>query len=154
VGIIQRTRTMFRLLKAARKVVVNPPRLLNSEAEVIVHAYADAMVAKAATPSILMDASELPYPKARIKEALIHAMRVTEDAKSRELLKDGYMYLSEWQEGVGQGPGPFDFTQADIDDHLRTARRIASEGPAFMKLNAQSIVEGKALLEELKALGL
>jgi hypothetical protein len=67
-------------------------------------------------------------------------------------LKDSYVSLANWQEGVG--PNPFNFTQVDTDNRMEAAQRIVSEGPAYMKLNAQSIAERMALMEELKTLAL
>jgi hypothetical protein len=79
-------------------------------------------------------------------------MAMTQDMKSRELLKDGFVSLADGQEGVG--PNPFNFTQVDFDNRMQEAQRIVSEGPAYMKLNAQSIAERMALMEELKTLAL
>jgi hypothetical protein len=121
-----------------------------SEVEKIVHAYAAAVLSRKSTIS---DASELPYPKAKIKAALIVAMLVTKDAKMREQLKSSFVSLADWQEGIGPGPHAFETTKADLDDPMAAAKRVAAAGPSFTAIPATVAAEAGALLDELRALG-
>lgn len=82
----------------------------------------NAVVKKAQT--MVRDAKLLPYPKERIKEALLMAIYLTPAGDAREQLKVGFVLLSGWQD-------------ASVSDPLAA-------------MNA----EGQALLAELKARGL
>jgi hypothetical protein len=116
----------------------------------IVAAYGVQLSSHKSSP---VDASELPYPKATIKLALIAAIAVTEDAKMREQLKTAFTQLADWQEGIGPGP----HSVADLlggNDPVEQAKRISAAGPAIMKIGAQVIAEMQASLEELKSLGM
>jgi hypothetical protein len=104
---------------------------MTKDIERIVHAYATAISSR---KSLLSDVSELPYPKPVIKAALIVAIAVTKDAPMREQLKSGYVMLADWQEGVGS---------AD-----------AAKSSSFPDISAKMLAEGRALDDELRALGL
>jgi hypothetical protein len=98
-----------------------PSPLSHDDVRRIVSAYGDAM---GSPGGVLRDVSQLPYPKARIKQALIAAIRLTPQGAAREQLKSGLVMLGDWQ----------DRGQAD---------------PA-----AAMMAEGNALLVELRPLGL
>jgi hypothetical protein len=133
-----------------------------SDVEEIVHAYSAAILAR---KSIISDVSELPYPKPVIKAALLAAISLTPDAKMREQLKVSFVSLADWQEGVGPRPYPFDTTDtakiASADflsmsdaDTLAMIKRMAPAMPAYTDMTVRVAAEAKALLDELKALGL
>jgi len=103
--------------------------------------------------STFADASELPYPKPVIKRAMIAAMSITQDAKTRELLKDSYVSLADWQEGIGPGPHPFE-TAIAIKDVRASAEAVCAASPSYMEINAKVIAEMEDLMAELKVLGL
>lgn len=122
---------------------------LPAELQKIVVAYGDALASRKSRPT---DASQLPYPKATIKSALIAAIAVTEDAKMREWLRSAFVQLADWQEGIG--PGPHSMVDLFGGDGLREeAKRISEAGPSMLKIGAEVIAEMQALLAELKALG-
>lgn len=79
----------------------------------------------AAGSSVLRDVGALPYPKERIKRALLRAIALTPPGPAREQLKVGFVSLGDWQ---------------NIN---------ASDDPT-----AAMLAEGKALLAELRSLGL
>jgi len=125
-------------------------KMSGPDVERILHAYAAAILSR---KSVISDASELPYPKATIKAALIAALSVTKDPKMREQLKSSFVSLADWQEGVGPGPYPFDPKMKDGEDTLAMAKRIAEAPSSFPEISAKMLAEGRALLDELKALG-
>ena len=88
----------------------------------VVHAY-DATMAGAQTA--VRDIKTLPYPKERIKQALLVTMRLIPPGTVREQLKAGFVMLADWQDPKT--------TKDPVSDML---------------------AEGKALLAELQARGL
>jgi hypothetical protein len=139
------------------KIFGRPPRrstaksMSAADIEKILKAYG---AATASGESLYRDVSELPYPKPVIKEALILALCVTKDPKDLNLLRSGFVMLADWQEGLNAlGPDPF--LQGSSDgDVWASAKRIVERGQPFMELKKRAVAEGKALLDELNALGL
>jgi hypothetical protein len=62
-------------------------------------------------------------------------------------LKAAFVALADWQKGVGPGPEAFETT-------IKRAQRVAASSPSFAELSAMVTTEGRALLDELKSLGL
>lgn len=75
-------------------------RMTTAEAEKIIKAYGAAVMSK---KDLYADVSELPYPKVKIKEAFLIGIVATQDEKARTLLRNGYVTLADWQEGIGPG---------------------------------------------------
>ncbi|MFI4869434.1 MAG: hypothetical protein ACHQDD_08795 [Steroidobacterales bacterium] len=119
-----------------------------AEDRAIVSAYADALRAK---HSIAADASSLPYPKKRIKRAILFVLATSSDPAAREQLRSAYVSLADWQEGIGPGPYAFDITPSDVEHPRATAERIAAAGPVVPDIPARIAAETKVLLDELKA---
>jgi len=65
--------------------------------------YGRALEMKSASGYTYCDASNLPYPKDIIKNALITVLRGVEDPQFREQVKTGIILLSDWQDGVEGG---------------------------------------------------
>jgi hypothetical protein len=75
-------------------------------------------------PGVLHDVGALPYPKDRIKQALLMSIALTPPGAAREHLRCGYVMLGDWQDMRASDP------------------------------TAATLAEGKALLAELRSLGL
>ena len=60
----------------------------------IVQAYGKVLESEAPPPSAVADVTKLPYPKRVIKEALIAALKATEDSAMKNHLRTGYMELA------------------------------------------------------------
>jgi membrane protein implicated in regulation of membrane protease activity len=73
---------------------------------------------------MVRDVGTLPYPKERIKQALLTAIVLTPPGPDRERLTCGFVMLGDWQDPRSSDPA------------------------------ADMLAEGKALLAELRALGL
>ena len=102
-----------------------------------------------------MDAGSLPHPKELIKQALILALRLETDPKQREVLKGGYIMLSDWQEGVGDQPVGLDVTKMDLNaDPKELAKRIHDPLERCVKWAAVAKGEREALKSDLQKLGL
>lgn len=56
----------------------------------IVQAYGKFLETSAPVPGMVADASKLPYPKEQIKDAIVAALRSTDDPQIKEHLKVGY----------------------------------------------------------------
>jgi hypothetical protein len=75
--------------------------------------------------------------------------------RQREVLKSGYITLSDWQEGVGDEPVGLDVTKMDLNaDPKELAKRIHDLPDGFMKWQAVAKEEREALKSELQKLGL
>jgi hypothetical protein len=126
--------------------------LSNQEAQVIVNAYGKALSSK---KSGVADASELPYPKTRIKAALLAAIRAIPDASMRDQLKAGYVSLADWQDGVGTDALAFESAmKVSSGGPLQVAKRIAEAGPAYMEIQGRIVAEATKLAGDLKSAGL
>jgi len=124
-------------------------------AEKIVQDYGAVLGSAAPAPGCVADARKLPYPKERIKQALVFALRMTKEPQMREQLKVGYISLSDWQEGVGDATVGIDLTNLDPNaDPVDLAKRITSQGAAAEKWLPKVKAEQEALKAELQKLGL
>lgn len=97
----------------------------------IVQEYGSAMVNCGPPPGGVADASKLPYPKLKIKKAIIQALQLADDPGMATSLKGGYTQLSDWQEGVGDANVGLDLSQFGVD--MDTSERAE----AFLKRQSQ-----------------
>jgi hypothetical protein len=93
------------------------------------------------------------YPKATIKSALIAMIATTQDAETRDDLISAFVHLADWQEGIGPGRH-FQVDLFEGGDSTESARRICAAGPSIMETGDRVIAEMKALIDELKSLGM
>lgn len=98
--------------------------LLQTMSEQEAQRIADRYDAAIAAPGMLRDLRTLPYPKERIKQALLAAIKLTPAGAAREQLRSGFVMLGDWQDMRASDP------------------------------TAAMLAEGKALLDELRSLGL
>ena len=122
----------------------------DGEAMKIINAYGKAMMDR---KSPFGEASDLPYPKARIKEAIVHGIREGDDPKFREQLKAAYVALSEWQAGFGSRAGAIDLSAKELSNPIKAAAKIAAMGDDIVKVPQEVAAEAALLHAELKALG-
>jgi hypothetical protein len=99
-------RVFDRLFGRTRKTIPGP--MTDEEAMKIINAYGKALMDR---KSSYGDASELPHAKTRIKEALIHGIKESDDPQFREQLKSAYIALAEWQPGFGSRRVSAEFTE-------------------------------------------
>lgn len=122
-------------------------------AEKIIQDYGAVLETSAPTPGCVADVDNLPHPKARIKEAIVMMLPLIEDHELREQLKTGYIWLSNWQEGVGSEQIGLDLMNMDPDaDPLEMAKRISEQGDEMGKWTPIMQAEGEALKAELDSM--
>lgn len=119
--------------------------MTDAESVKIISAYGNAILSNG---SAYGDSHALPYPKARIKEALIIGIRKTSDPRLREQLKGAYVALAGWQAGASGA----EFTAEELQDPKGAIARVLE--PDFVGAPESVSAEAKALLAELVALGL
>jgi hypothetical protein len=136
-----------RLFGRAAKTTSGP--MTGEEAMKIINAYGNALADR---KSSFGDVSELPYDKERIKEALIHWIKVAEDPKVRELLKGSYITLADWQPGFAARRANGELTQEDLKDPTKAMAHIQASGGDFLKLPQEIAAEAELLMADLKAL--
>jgi hypothetical protein len=114
--------------KTLRSEAGPPQPMSTQEALQIFDAYGDAMAKPpfvyTQMGKVPRDLRALPYPKERIKQALLTLLRLTPPGAAREPLEFGYVSLGDWQDTRVSDP------------------------------TAAMLAEGKALLAELRSLGL
>lgn len=128
---------------------------LDRETEEILHAYGRVLQQRATTQVGLMDISELPYPKERIKAAIVAGLRASGDVRMREMLRAGYVHLAGWQKGVGCQICGSELPNLDPErDPTELAERILEGGPGYEKWRTVVQAEQESLRKELQDLGL
>jgi hypothetical protein len=120
------------------------------ECQRIVRAYGDALLSR---KSMYADASDLPYSKSIIKEALVVAMMATKDKQVRDQIMCSFLYLADWQDGIGPGPHDLNLTPRPGETIQERAKRFMEKSPAYMELSKKVVLEMQALFEELKTRG-
>jgi hypothetical protein len=121
----------------------------------IVQAYGRILETSAPVPGSVADASKLPYPKHQIKDAIIAALRSTDDPRIQEHLKVAYIQLSDWQEGVGESNQGLDASTFDMSqDTEALAKSVLGQSVDSERLRTVTQREQEMLKQELLALGL
>ena len=122
-------------------------------AEKIIQDYGAVLETSAPTPGCVADVDKLPHPKARIKEAIAMMLPLIEDHQLREQLKTGYIWLSNWQEGVGSDQIGLDLmNMSPNSDPLEMAKLITEQDDEMGKWTPIMQAEGEALKAELEKL--
>jgi hypothetical protein len=124
--------------------------MTHDEAVKIISAYGRALMNR---KSSYGDVSELPYAKERIKEALIHGIKLADDPTVRENLKSGYITLAQWQAGFAARRASAELTAEDLKDPSKALARIEAGGDEFLNLPEEVAAEAQLLMADLKALG-
>ncbi|SDP01730.1 hypothetical protein [Desulforhopalus singaporensis] len=97
------------------------------EIQEIVKAYGYCMEQEIPNPSCIADSSQLPYPKATIKAALLVALKLEEDEQMKNALKLGYISLADWQDGVGPTPYGVDTTKINLNGDIQEAVKTITD---------------------------
>lgn len=121
----------------------------------IVQAYGKILETSAPTPGTIADVDKLPYTKKQIKDALIAALRSTDDPQMKEHLKVGYIQLADWQEGVGNSNQGLDLSNIDLNQDTESLAQQVLEQSAGTKDWAVVVQKERAALkQELQKLNL
>ncbi|WP_038247538.1 NfeD family protein [Ghiorsea bivora] len=121
----------------------------------IIQAYGKAIETSAPSPSCVADENKLPYPKNKIKKAIIAGLRSTEDPQIKEHLKISYIQLADWQKDVGELDQGFNLTNIDINQDTESLAKAVLKQPSSSR-NWATITqkEQEILKQELQDLGL
>ena len=133
-----------------KAAVARSTRMTDDDAMKIINSYGKAMMDRT---SAYGEVSALPFPKSRIKEALIHGIKEGDDPKFREQLKAAYVALAEWQAGLGGRRRPGELTPEELADPAKAMTQIIAD-PDWLKVPELVAAEATMLHAELKALGL
>ena len=131
------------------------PKLTDTEMERIVQIYGAELSKASVGAGIIGDSSMLPFPKRDIKTALEFAIRLTPEGQMREHLKNGYLALADWQDGVGPKPLGLNLQNVDLTGDLQAlARQIANPDPRVKAFQEKANAEVLLLQQELERQGL
>jgi hypothetical protein len=135
-----------------RQTNVAPAPMTRDESLKIINTYGRVL---AEHKSSCGDLSELPYPKERIKEAILFGIQHTADLNVREQLKGAYITLAQWQTGFGARRANAEMTPDDLKGTpSEIAARILAKGDELVKVPHEIAAEAELLMANLKALGL
>jgi hypothetical protein len=127
----------------------------NTDFVKIVQAYGNTLETAAPAPGTVADVKKLSYPKQVIKNAIVAALRGTDDPQMKEHLKVGYIQLSDWQEGVGETNRGLDISALDMNQDAESlAKAVLEQSSGYEKWTAVAQEEQEALKQELRELGL
>jgi hypothetical protein len=110
---------------------------------------------------IVRDIADLPYPKDVIKAVLLHCIRLAAPGNDRQLLRNGYLYLADYQvltneernalkgwDGAIQQHDPGQMTQQQL---LGVANTLSDTGKLIALVNKRVVAEMETLADGLKA---
>lgn len=145
---------IFKRLLGCENMTI-PVQLSWQDAVKIIQIYGNVLETQAPSPGCVADVSKLPFPKAKIKAALIMGLKKTNDQHMREMLKVGYTLLADWQEGVGDTDRGIDILNSDLNsDPVRLVHQVADQGVGNRKWVAIVQTEQDRLKQDLIELGL
>jgi hypothetical protein len=139
--------------KLFRQKLQAPAQPSFDEAREIVGAYGGILESGPA-PGTVADATELPYPKERIKAALLLLLKMTTDSTMRSHLSSGYVCLADWQPGVGPQRIGVDVGKIDLTQDTATiARQLLADDVGSSEWLRKVKAEQEALVHDLRRLG-
>ena len=123
-------------------------------AQRIAQSYGHVLASSAPLPGCVADASQLPYEKDTIKQALAICLCASSDPQLIRQLKHGYLQLTAWQNGVGDKTLGLNFTRIDLEADPNEIAALLEEHSAAMAPWYTLIKDEHVTLEaELRALG-
>lgn len=132
-----------------------PATMSGQEAEKIIQIYGAVLQTQAPAPGSVAETRKLPFPKEKIKTALIIGLKTTIDQQLKEMLKVGYIQLADWQEGVDENDQGLDLSNMDLSiDPVKLAQQILTQGSGHEKWQPVVQAEQEKLKQELIDLGL
>ena len=144
--------SIFRLL--LKTIRSKSPDSELRESELIINAYGKTLEHLAPVPGTVADESKLPFPKSRIKQAILCALKASQQPTQKQVLKVAYLQLADFQPGVGSKNVGLDLSNVDAarltqDGLLALANDMASS----QDLMASAKAESEQLTAELAAAG-
>lgn len=84
-----------------RKPATSDGTMTTRMAAEIIQKYGSVLENEAPAAGCVADVTKLPFPKEKIREALIIGLRSNADPEMKGMLKVAYIELANWQPGVG-----------------------------------------------------
>jgi hypothetical protein len=132
-----------------------PANMTSTEAVEIVQKYGQVLETSAPTPGCIADASKLPYPKNKIRKALLACLMATPSGNLREQMKVAYLLLADWQPGVGPVDVGIDLKRMSPNvDEVAFADAVVASTKDLEKWQSLAMNERATLKAELQQLGL
>ena len=123
-------------------------------AQLVVRDYSDFLENSALFPGCIADASRLPHYKNMIKDAFAVCIRASQDPDLTDTLKQGYLRLCAWQDGVGEKTIGVDFTRINLEaDPMKIAELVQQKSAEMENWRPLIEAEQRLLNHELSALG-
>ena len=136
--------------ESSSSTTINP-----EDAVKIIQEYGNVLENNSPMLGSVADVCKLPYKKEHIKQALIIGLHETNNEKMKEILKVGYIELSNWQENVGNEDQGLDFSKIDFnDDPRKTIDQFNKQNDISTKWSPLVEAERESLEKELRNLGL
>ncbi len=125
------------------------------EAEKIIQSYGALLAESSPSSGTIADSSKLPYPKQKIRQAILLAIGAVQDTQQKEMLKIGFLQLADFQEGVGEHLVGIDISKMDVGntDVEELARQVLSQSDGYEKWRHVVHEEREALKTELQNAG-
>jgi hypothetical protein len=121
----------------------------------IIQRFGTVLEHEAPAPGCVADASKLPFPKDKIRQALIIGLRANSDPKMKEMLKVAYVELANWQVGVGAADLGLDTSKLDTGGDVEAlAQAVLNQTEGQDKWQQQVQAEQAASKSQLEGLGL
>lgn len=147
---------------ASQQAQISPGAAANGmtarEAELIVNAYGKVLEHLGPIPgATVADESKLPFPKEKIKAAILLALKST-SSEQRAILKNGFLFLADFQPDVGGQNIGLDLTSFDVnklDDAalLAMAKNISGNADGREQWLGLASAERQVLEQQLSAAG-
>lgn len=129
------------------------------EAELIVNAYGKFLEHLGPIPAATVaDESKLPFRKEKIKAAILLAIKSTSSSEQRTILKNGFLFLADFQPDVSGPNIGLDLTSVDVnklDDTalLAMAKNISGDPDNRGQWLGRARAERQVLEQQLSAAG-
>jgi hypothetical protein len=125
------------------------------QVDLITRAFLRIFEAYAHPGAFVADESDLPFPKARIDQALLHSLKRTSDEPTRRKLGLAYLSLADWQPRVGRLLSKGQLS-AEASGKLNASQiqQLAAQFSELMKWERIVAEERESRADNLKALAL
>lgn len=138
-----------------RKAAKSDEPMSAQSAVEIIQRFCAVLEHEAPAPGCVADASKLPFPKDRIRQALIIGLRASSDSKMKEMLKVAFLELANWQPGVGTSDIGLDTSKLDMAGDVEAlARAVLNQTEGQEKWQQEVKAEQAASKRQLEGLGL
>lgn len=102
--------------KSNQNIITDKEKQLILDAREVAFSYSELFQENKVIPGMIYDVRNLPHDKEHIKNCCILWMKICPNKNEKELWKDIFPSLAQFQEGVGEKPIGRDFGNIDIEN--------------------------------------